>query len=59
MTIDLGPLGQQSTLSAVLLGLGVLSLASVFYNVGRVLLSIFVLPGKPVSAHAQDLAHKN
>lgn len=56
MTIDLGPLGQQTAFSTVLLAVGVLSLASVVYNVGRVLLSIFVLPGKPVSPNFLDMS---
>lgn len=48
MGYNLGPLGQQSTVSAVLVLVGLLSVASALYTVGRVLLSVFVLPGQPV-----------
>jgi len=49
MGYDLGPLGQQSALTTVLIGAGALSLASIIYTVSRVLLSTFILPGKSVS----------
>lgn len=59
MSYDLGLLGQQSTASAALILIGLLSVASVLYTVGRVLLSVFVLPGKPVCSreimHASSL----
>lgn len=54
MGYDLGPLGQQSALTTVLIGVGGLSLASIIYTVGRVLLSTFVLPGKSVSKDPED-----
>jgi hypothetical protein len=49
MALDLGPLGQQSAASAALLGVGALTLASVAFNIIRVVLSTFVLPGTSVS----------
>lgn len=49
MVYNLGPLGVQSTLSAAILTIGLVSIISVLYTVIRVLLSTFVLPGKPVS----------
>ncbi|KAK5074958.1 hypothetical protein LTR64_001163 [Lithohypha guttulata] len=49
MAYDLGSLGQQTTLSIALLGIGVFSLASVIYTLTRTLLSTFVLPGKSLS----------
>lgn len=48
MGYDLGLLGQQSTISAALILIGLLSVASALYTVGRVILSVFVLPGTPV-----------
>lgn len=50
MAYDLGLLGQQDAISATLIVIGLLSVASVLYTVGRVILSVFVLPGKPVCA---------
>lgn len=50
MAFDLGPLGQQNGISTALIGIGAFSLASVLYTIGRVLLSVFVLPGKSVGA---------
>ena len=49
MSIDLGPLGQQNALSAMLVLIGATYLSYVVYIVGRVLLSTFVLPGQSVS----------
>jgi len=49
MGYDLGPLGHQSALTTVLIAVGALSLASIVYTVGRVLLSTFILPGQSVS----------
>ena len=49
MSVNLGPLGQQNYVSAILLLAGAFSLATVAYNIGRVLLSTFVLPGQSVS----------
>lgn len=48
MTYDLGPLGQQTALSATLLLAGFVSVVSVLFTVTKVLLSIYVLPGKQV-----------
>lgn len=50
MVLNLGPLGQQSTLSAGILGVGLITTAYLSYQVLRVLLSIFVLPGKSLSS---------
>ncbi|EXJ90240.1 beta-keto reductase [Capronia coronata CBS 617.96] len=49
MAIDLGPLGQQSTPSALLLGVGALTTISVLFTTLRVLLSTFILPGHSLS----------
>jgi hypothetical protein len=45
MTLDLGPLGQQTVSSAALLGVGALTIASIAFTTFRFLLSTFVLPG--------------
>lgn len=50
MSFDLGPLGQQNAFSTALIGVGALSIASVLYAFGRVLLSTFILPGKSLSS---------
>lgn len=49
MAYNLGPLGDQNALSIAILTIGILSSISILYTVTRVLLSTFVLPGKPVS----------
>ena len=51
LTIDLGPLGQQTLPAMVLIGVGALTLASVVFTTVRVLLSTFILPGRSVSSH--------
>ncbi|KIX93508.1 uncharacterized protein Z520_10686 [Fonsecaea multimorphosa CBS 102226] len=50
-TIDLGPLGQQTLPSTLLIGIGALTLASVAFTVTRVFLSTFILPGKSLSSY--------
>jgi hypothetical protein len=71
--IDLGPLGEQTMASTALLGVGVLTLASITFTVSRFLLSTFVLPGTSVrlryepaqnpgpnhTSHPSQLKHKN
>lgn len=47
-TVNLGPLGQQNLSSAFLISVGVLTVASIVLTISRVLLSTFILPGKPV-----------
>jgi hypothetical protein len=49
MPLNLGPLGQQTILSTILLGVGIIYLTWILYTVTRVLLSTFVLPGASVS----------
>lgn len=49
MTLNLGPFGQQTIPSAILLGIGALTAASVSWTILRVLLSTFVLPGQSLS----------
>lgn len=54
MTYNLGPLGQQTAFSAAILFIGLLSVGSVLYTVTKVLLSIFILPGKSVRKTSDD-----
>ncbi|OCT50884.1 Very-long-chain 3-oxoacyl-CoA reductase [Cladophialophora carrionii] len=49
-TVDMGPLGQQSLLSTLLIGVGALTLATVVFTTARVLLSTFILPGRSLSS---------
>ncbi|KAL2433482.1 Very-long-chain 3-oxoacyl-CoA reductase [Exophiala dermatitidis] len=51
MAVDLGPLGQQSTASALLIGVGALTVGSIVFTTLRVLLSTFVLPGHSLSKY--------
>ncbi|ETI27338.1 hypothetical protein G647_09528 [Cladophialophora carrionii CBS 160.54] len=46
----MGPLGQQSLLSTLLIGVGALTLATVVFTTTRVLLSTFILPGRSLSS---------
>jgi hypothetical protein len=48
MAFDLGPLGHQSITSASLLLIGGITVLTVLFQITRVLLSIFILPGTPV-----------
>ena len=49
MAIELGPLGQQTLLSTALILIGGVVAANSLFTVVRVLLSVFVLPGRSVS----------
>ena len=49
MTVRLGPLGDQTVLGAGLIAIGAVVVMSSAFTLLRVLLSIFVLPGKSVS----------
>ena len=49
MTVRLGPLGDQTVLGAGLIAIGCAVVLSSAFTLLRVLLSIFVLPGKSVS----------
>lgn len=48
MSYNLGLLGQQSAIPATLIVVGLLWVASVIYTVGRVIFSVFILPGASV-----------
>ncbi|KAJ9609392.1 hypothetical protein H2200_005719 [Cladophialophora chaetospira] len=49
-TYSLGPLGQQTLPSTLLIGIGALTLASIAFTTARVFLSTFILPGKSLSS---------
>lgn len=48
MTFDLGPFGHHSTTSAILLVIGAITVLNILFQITRVVLSIFILPGTPV-----------
>lgn len=54
MTLDLGPLGQQTIPATALLAIGTLTVGAISWTVLRVLLSIFVLPGQSLSKFGSE-----
>lgn len=50
MSLSLGPLGDQTPLSAALIAIGALTVASVSFTLTRFLASTFILPGTPLSS---------
>ena len=48
MTFDVGPFGHHSTASAILLVVGAVTVLNVLFQITRVVLSTFILPGTSV-----------